>query len=311
MSGALHPELRSARFIPKISVDNPLNRVLGKVIKPRVPPVPPGLEVEDLRVPGLPDEPEVGLRIYRPRDVADGAPALFWIHGGGYVGGSLEQDEALNHGFALELGITVVALRYRVAPADPWPAALHDAYAGLLWTFRHAAERGIDIHRIAVGGDSAGGGLAAALILHAHDQGEVAPVFQLLVYPMIDDRTAARTDHDTRDALVWTAKSNRYGWRSYLGVEPGSDGVSPYAAAARREDLRGLPPAWIGVGTLDVFHDEDVVYAERLTAAGVPCRLLVVPGAFHGFDRWGRTDVGRAFWEDQLAALRGAFSGAV
>jgi acetyl esterase/lipase len=304
----LHPELRKARFIPKISVTNPLNRVLGKVVKPKVPPVPPELLVEDVRVPGLSGEPDVGLRIYRPRDLVGDAPALFWIHGGGYVGGTLEQDEGLNHRFALELGITVVALRYRVAPADPWPAALHDAYAGLLWTFREAAARGIDPARIAVGGNSAGGGLAAALILFAHDRAEVSPVFQLLVYPMLDDRTVARRDHDTRDALIWTAKSNRYGWASYLGAEPGSEGVSPYAAPARREDLRGLPPAWVGVGTLDVFHDEDVVYAQRLEAAGVPCRLDVVEGAFHGFDRLSGTSVGRAFWEEELAALRGAFA---
>jgi acetyl esterase/lipase len=302
----LHPELRRARFIPRISVQHPLSRVLGRVVKPRVPPTPPELVVEDLTVPGLPGEPEVGLRIYRPRDAVGETPGLFWIHGGGYVGGTLEQDEGLNQQFALQLGITVVALRYRVAPAHPWPAALHDADAGLLWTFRHAAERGIDARRIAVGGDSAGGGLAAALVLHAHDQGEVRPVFQLLVYPMLDDRTVVRTDHDTRDARIWTAKSNRYGWASYLGVEPGGDGVSPYAAAARRENLRGLPPAWIGVGTLDVFHDEDVAYAERLEAAGVPCRLVVVPGAFHGFDRLRGTAVGREFWEDQLTALRGA-----
>ena len=307
MSG-LHPELRAARFIPKISVDSWLNRLMPDIL-PKVPPLPAELEVEDLSVAGLDGEPDVGLRIYRPRAIGAGEPALFWIHGGGYVGGTLEQDESLNRAFALELGITVVALRYRVAPQHPSPAALRDAYAGLRWLFEHAGKRGIDGTRIAIGGDSAGGGLAAALALYAHDQGEVRPVFQLLVYPMLDDRTVARIDHDTRDALVWTARSNRYGWRSYLGAEPGSDGVSPYAAPARREDLRGLPPAWIGVGTLDVFHDEDVAYARRLEEAGVPCRLVVVPGAFHGFDRlFTGKPVTIRFWAEQVAALRSAFS---
>jgi acetyl esterase/lipase len=304
----LHPELRWARFIPKASVNSPLSRVLGRVIRPKAPPTPPELESEDVTAPGLAGEPEVRLRVYRPKNAAKGGPALFWIHGGGYVGGSLEQDQALSHGFALELGITVVAVRYRFAPSHPWPAALHDVYAGLLWLYREAEARGIDPARIAIGGDSAGGGLAAALALFAHDRGEVHPVFQLLVYPMLDDRTVTRADHDTRDALVWVAASNRYGWTSYLGVEPGSPGVSAYAAPARREDLTALPPAWIGVGTLDIFHDEDVVYAERLRAAGVPCSLMIVPGAFHGFDRLGRTNVAREFWEAQVAALRGAFS---
>jgi acetyl esterase/lipase len=299
----LHPELRWARFLPKVSVTSPVNRLLGVFVRPKAPPTPPGLTVEDIIAPGLPGEPEVRMRVYRPRDVAAGAPALFWIHGGGYIGGTLEQDEELSHDFALRLGITVVAVRYRFAPADPWPAALHDVYAGLLWLFREAAARGIDATRIAIGGDSAGGGLAAALAIFAHDHGDVRPAFQLLVYPMLDDRTVARTDHDTRDAIVWVAKSNRYGWTSYLGVEPGSPDVSPYAAPARREDLSGLPPAWIGVGTLDIFHDEDLVYAERLLDAGVPCGLVVVPGAFHGFDRLGSTNVGREFREAQVRVL--------
>ncbi|WP_217240881.1 alpha/beta hydrolase fold domain-containing protein [Streptomyces sp. AC555_RSS877] len=131
---------------------------------------------------------------------------------------------------------------------------------------------------------AAGGGLAAALALLAHDRAEIRPVFRLLLYPMLDDRTTTRGDLDTLKVRVWTPKSNRYGWSSYLGDAVAGPGVSPYAAAARREDLTGLPPAWIGVGTLDLFHDEDVEYARRLNASGVPCHLDVIPGAFHGFD---------------------------
>ena len=126
---------------------------------------------------------------------------------------------------------------------------------------------------------------------------------------MLDDRTVTRTDHDTRHVRVWTPKSNRYGWTSYLGAEPGSSGVSPYAAAARREDLTGLPPAWIGVGTIDLFHDEDLEYARRLIEAGVPCALSIVPGAFHGFDAlFQKTTVARRFWWDQAEALSSAVS---
>ncbi|RII98128.1 alpha/beta hydrolase fold domain-containing protein, partial [Clavibacter michiganensis] len=166
---------------------------------------------------------------------------------------------------------------------------------------------GIDAGRIAVGGASAGGGIAAATVLLAHDRGTPAPAFQLLVYPMLDDRTVTRTDLDTSNARMWSPGSNRVGWTAYLGGAPGGDDVSPYAAPARREDLSGLPPAWVGVGTLDLFHDEDVRYAERLRAAGSEVELEVVDGAFHGFDTvLPAREVSRRFWRAQAAALRGA-----
>ena len=133
--------------------------------------------------------------------------------------------------------------------------------------------------------------------------------FQLLVYPMLDDRTATRDDLPSRGVRMWTPESNRFAWTAYLGTEPGGDGVSPYAAPARREDLSGLPPAWIGVGTNDLFHDEDVVYAGRLGEAGVPCDLHVVDGAFHGFDAvLPKAGVSRRFWQTQADALRRALT---
>ncbi|WP_240034859.1 alpha/beta hydrolase fold domain-containing protein [Glaciihabitans arcticus] len=191
-------------------------------------------------------------------------------------------------------------------PSIPPRPAIEDAYAGLLWTFAH---EDIDPTRVAIGGASAGAGLAAGLALYAHDRGEVTPVFQLLVYPMLDDRTVTRTDHDTRGVRVWTPGSNRFGWTSYLGHEPGLPTASEYAAPARRNDLRGLPPAWIGVGTLDLFFDEDVAYARRLLDAGVPCDTFIVPGAFHGFDALFRTKpVSREFWREQARALREALA---
>jgi acetyl esterase/lipase len=299
-----HPDLASARFIPKLSFSPLVLRLTGDR-RPKVGPLPDDVVSEDVTVPG---ENPVQLRVYRPVSLKPGSPALFWIHGGGFIGGSLEQDQLANIEFARRLGITVVALRYRFAPQHPSPAAIEDAYAGLTWLFAAAAERGIDASRIAIGGASAGAGLAAALALYSLDRGEVKPVFQLLVYPMLDDRTATRTDHDTRNARIWTAKSNHFAWTSYLGTAPGGAGVSPYAAPARREDLGGLPPAWIGVGTLDVFFDEDVEYARRLVDAGVACKLEIVPGAFHGFDAlYSRKDVSRRFFDEKVAALRGAF----
>ena len=137
------------------------------------------------------------------------------------------------------------------------------------------------------------------------DLAEVAPAFQLLVYPMLDDRTVTRTDLDTRHVRVWTPGSNRFAWTSYLGREPGGANVSPYAAPARRDDLSALPPAGIGVGTLDLFHDEDVRSAARLTECGVPCELFLVEGAFHGFDAlFTKAGVTGEFWREQARALR-------
>ena len=191
-------------------------------------------------------------------------------------------------------------MKYRFAPTHPSPAAAEDVYAGYVGLLAHAERLGIDTARVAVGGASAGGNLAAALTLLAHDRGGIQPAFQLLVYPMLDDRTVARTDLDTRNVRVWTPKSNRYGWTSYLGVAPGSEDVSAYAAPARREDVSGLPPAWVGVGTLDLFYEEDLEYARRLTDAGVPCQVYVVPGAFHGFDAvFRKAGVSREFWVQQ------------
>ena len=173
----------------------------------------------------------------------------------------------------------------------------------------NAAALGVDPERIAVGGNSAGGGLAAGLALLAHDRREVPVRFQLLVYPMLDDRTVTRADVDASALRVWSVESNRYGWTSYLGQAPGGDAVSPYAAPARRGELVGLPPAWIGVGTLDLFHDEDVAYAGKLEAAGVACALTVIPGAYHGFDVMApKARVSRAFRDAQLQALRVALA---
>lgn len=302
----LNADLTRVRWMPSI----PLNRVTAGLIR-RIPgptaAPPDDIAIEEITVLGTPDGPPVGLRVYRPRTLVEPAPALFWIHGGGFVLGRPEQDEPRSMAIAGELGITVVALRYRLAPQHPYPAPLDDAYAGLRWLFAQGDHRGVDPQRIAIGGASAGGGLAAGLVLMAHDRGEVQPAFQALTYPMLDDRTVLRRDLDAMPVRMWTPNNNRYGWSSYLGGPPGGLGVPDYAAPARRADLSGLPPAWIGVGDLDLFHDEDVRYAERLQASGVPCRLHVAPGAFHGFDAvFAKASVTQDFFAAQVAALRSA-----
>ena len=306
---AFHPDLTLARFLPKMSY-GPVTSGIMRSLKPR--PTAPGtdLTVQEIVVPGPKGAPSVSLRVFQPTGLKATAPALLWIHGGGLIFGTPEQDDRTSIAFARELGITVAAVRYRRASHSPAPAAVEDAYAALRGLVARASELHIDIDRIAIGGASAGGGIAAALALLAHDRAEIRPVFQLLVYPMLDDRTTTRTDLDTRNMRLWTPKSNQYGWSSYLGDAVAGPDVSPYAAAARREDLTGLPPAWIGVGTLDLFHDEDTEYARRLGDSNVPCELHIVPGAFHGFDTvFHKAAVSQQFWRRQARALDAALSG--
>lgn len=302
-----HPDLAAARFIPSISF-GPRLAALARRGTPRVAQAPDDIIVEDLRVPGPEGAPEVELRSYRPRGAAAVTPALLWIHGGGMIIGNHLSDQPGNIGFARELGITVFSVKYRLAPDNPALAAIEDVYAAFRWLSAHAAELGIDPARIAIGGASAGGGLAAGTTLLAHDSDGPVPIFQLLVYPMLDDRTVNRTDHHVKGVRLWTKRSNRYAWSAYLGKAAGGSSVSDYAAPARRSNLVDLPPAWIGVGTNDLFHDEDVRYAERLRAAGVSCELMVVDGAFHGFDIvMANKNIARTFWRAQVAALSNAF----
>jgi acetyl esterase/lipase len=198
---------------------------------------------------------------------------------------------------ATSLGAVVAAVDYRLAPESPYPAALDDCYAALEWL---VANPGIDSRRIVVAGVSAGGGLAAALTLRCVDTGLVNLAGQVLQYPMLDDRTALKSTY----VLGWTANDNRFGWRAYLASDPGVDAVDDYAAAARRRDLVGLPPTWVGVGTADLFHDEDVDFATRLKEAGVPTQLEVIRGAFHGFDVAPGNKLAHSFKAARLAAIR-------
>lgn len=244
---------------------------------------------------------------YRPRDTKGPLPALLWLHGGGFLVGTPRQDAPKCAALAREMGIVVVAPYYRLAPEHPFPAALEDASAALDAMVSRADALGIDADRIAIGGASAGGGLAASLALHVRDRGGVQPVLQLLVYPMLDDRSALRTDVDERDYRLWDVRSNHAGWSSYLGAAPGSDAPPTNAVPARAASLAGLAPAWIGVGTADLFHDEDVAYAARLEAAGVRCTLEIAEGAYHGFDEVSRgARVTKRFLASRDAALRAA-----
>ena len=222
------------------------------------------------------------VRLYRPEKGATGA-GLLWLHGGGYIVGGASQDDRRCSLFACEQGLIVVSVDYRLAPEHPFPAALTDAHAGWGWLQAHAAELSLDPRRVVLAGESAGGGLAACLAQRLYDEGGVQPAAQLLFYPMLDDCTAARPDLDAVNHPAWNNRSNRAGWSAYLGQSAGEAMTPAYAVAARRVDLSGLPPAWIGVGELDLFYDENRCYAEGLQEAGVSCELVVVPGAPHAF----------------------------
>jgi acetyl esterase/lipase len=207
---------------------------------------------------------------------------------------------------ARELDCPIVTVDYRLAPETTWSGSLEDNYAALLWLHEHAAELGVDPSRIAIAGESAGGGHAALLAIAARDRGEVGIAFQCLTYPMLDDRSGtSRRLAEHIGYFGWNAEANRFGWESFLGCAPGGDAVPCGGGPARCEDLAGLPPAWIGVGGLDLFVEEDVAFAQRLNAAGVPTELLVVPGAFHGFDMF-KPDaaISRRFAAAKLDALR-------
>lgn len=248
------------------------------------PPPPLSDEVtrEDVSLEG---RGTASVRVHRPVVRRADAPGVVWMHGGGLVLGDNRMDDARFDKWCRELGIVGVSVEYRLAPEHPYPTPLEDCYAALAWIHHNAASLGVDPQRIGIGGASAGAGLAAGLALLARDRAEFAVAFQLLIYPMIDDRQT--TPSSSWSDPIWSPAANTFGWTSYLGAAKGTADVPAYAAAARATDLAGLPPTLVTVGALDGFSDEDIDYAKRLRLAGVPTDLIVYAGAPHGFDTFG------------------------
>jgi len=262
----------------------------------------PGIIAERFTVPGNND---LVLHVYRPAQPEGPLPLYLSIHGGGYVLGSALDTAPLDTHMADTLGCAVAAVEYRLAPEHPYPAPLDDCFDALQCLWQHADALGFDRDRFAVGGQSAGGGLAAALALRARDEGDARLCFQLLVYPMLDDRSAFGQPDGLTGEFIWTRECNAIGWDCYLG---GQEADTAYAVPARCENLCGLPPAWICTGQLDLFLDENIAYARRLMAAHVPTELHVIPGAYHGFEMAADARITRESISARMAALAKAFA---
>ena len=295
----LDPEIAKAvTALPFESLNDEQVAMIRTVVPPRIES--PDVETEDITLPG---EASVQVRVYRPKGATGSLPCVYSIHGGGYVLGSYNMDDGVFGQLCPTLGLIGVSVEYRLAPETPYPGPLEDCYQGLSWAHENAAELGIDRSRLGIRGISAGGGLAAGLALLARDRGEIPLAFQLLDCPMLDDRQHTFSSQQSGLA-VWSRESNTYGWRSYLGDLYGTDDIPYTAAPARAEDLTGLPPAFISVGTVDGFLDEDVDYALRLNHAGVPTELHLYPGACHGYQMAVDSEIARQSARDAQDWLR-------
>jgi acetyl esterase len=269
---------------------------------PRYEPLVP-VSIRDLPVPGPEGAPEVPVRVYSTGGDA-ARPGLLYIHGGAFVTGDVPTFDNDCLRIAADIGAVVVSVEYRRAPEDPFPAGVEDCYAALCWTAAHAESLGIDPARLGVGGESSGGGLAAAVALMARDRGGPRLCFQWLGIPQIDDRLATPSAVAFTDTPSWNRPSAEISWRHYLGPGvPGSEGVSPYAAPARAASLAGLPPAFVTACEFDPLRDEDLAYAVRLIQAGVPTEIAHYPGTFHGSHLLKSATSDRMI-ADQTAALR-------
>ncbi len=282
----IHPQLRFRggliRFVmPSFTL--PFFRLAGVGIKALKGRGPRGLHYEQVFIP-RPDGSQLRLCLYGPKTPPrEPVPGLLWVHGGGYALGAPEQDTAFIKRFVRECGCFVVSPDYRLSLEQPYPAALEDCYAALLWLKAQGPEHGVRPDQLIVGGESAGGGLTAALSLYARDKGEVSIAFQMPLYPMLDDRMETASAKDN-DAPLWNSRSNALGWQLYLGALAGQPDIPAYAAPARTPSFSGLPPTITYVGSIEPFRDETLSYVESLRAHGIPVYFRLFEGCYHGFD---------------------------
>ncbi|MBN1276410.1 MAG: alpha/beta hydrolase [Deltaproteobacteria bacterium] len=275
----IHPELRNTvRFI----LPFPRNRTIIAILNMLLNLAPRKSIINGVKITDVQLE-KTNVRLYRPEGKLSGA-GLLWIHGGGFITGRAFINDKLCAAYSKDLNLVVVSVDYRLAPEFPFPAALDDCFEAWQWFQNEASNMGVDPRRIAISGQSSGGCLAASLAQKIYDEKGVQPAAQALFCPALDDRTAANYELDTINHRIWNNKSNRAGWSAYLGHDPGKSEVPEYAVPARRENLSGLPPAWISVGEVELFYEEACLYCERLKENGVSCHLHISPMAPHGFE---------------------------
>lgn len=304
------PELRDALalwpLLP-LTADSLTQRRADSLKALSAVPLPdlPDIAVGEISVQSAFGAKPIRVLTYRPHKSDSPLPTILHVHGGGFVMGAPEMKDVENRLLASELRCAIYSVDYRLAPEAPHPAPLEDIYSVFTWLHANAGQLGLDPARIGIKGESGGGGFAAGAALYARDQQGPKFAFQHLIYPMIDDRTAVRKDlHPCVGEFVWTQANNYFGWRSLLGQEPGSAGVSPYAAASRAADVSGLPPTYISVGGLDLFLEENMTYADRLSRAGVPVEFHMYPRAYHGFYRATNARVTQQAERDTREALQ-------
>lgn len=282
-------------------------RELGYAFAERPAPRP-DVVVSDETIPGSEGEPDVEVRIYRPDSEATAPrPAVFEIHGGGFMVGSKDMMDPWCERVSSELQTVVVSTDYRLAPEHPFPAGLEDCYRSLCWTAENATNLGIDASRLAIAGQSAGGGLAAACALMARDRGGPSLCFQLLEIPELDDRLDTPSMRQFDDTPLWNRPNAVWSWRHYLGPDHSGE-VSPYAAPARATDLANLPPAYVSTMEFDPLRDEGILYALGMMQAGVQVELHAYPGTFHGSGLVSTATSSIRIASESLASLRRALS---
>ncbi len=312
----IDPELAALLdFMPVIDLDDPVAARAGfeKLLVSMRTPLPEAelLDIEDRLVPGWEDDPEVSVRVYRPKATAAAAagttvPGILLIHGGGFIVGSVEAEHVGAVLMAVDAGAVLVSVDYRLAPEHPYPAGLHDCFAALSFLHAEAGALGVDPERIALVGTSAGGGLAAATALLARDQGGPAIAFQMLHIPELDDRLETPSMRQFVDAPVWNTPLAVQSWKAYLGDLSGTDDTPIYAAPGRATDLSGLPPAYVSTAENDPLRDEGIAYALALLRAGVSVELHQFPGTFHGSALVARAAVSRRAQKEAALVLRRA-----
>ncbi|MBV7504356.1 alpha/beta hydrolase [Bacillus sp. sid0103] len=311
MEGKVNPELRPAfSALPDLNLDDlaEIRRVMARIVEQLQTAPHPDVVVSERYISGPEGDPDIKVRIYEPKERAEQKllPGLLFIHGGGYIIGAAENEDPICYRFVTEANCVIVSVNYRLAPEHPFPAGPEDCYAALKWFAQNAGKLGVDPSRLAVAGASAGGGLTAAVSLLARDRQGPPIIFQMPLYPMIDDRNVTMSSYQITDKRVWCRDANIKAWKMYLGDQQKED-ISSYAAPTRAVDMSGLPPTYTCVGELDPFRDETLDYVTRLSQAGVPTEFHLYPGCFHGFENLvPEAEISQRATDGYIQALRHA-----